>query len=190
MLANDTGPGMVESLVAIPLSAGDYAVRVTGNTDDVQLYKLSIAVDANSVITTIAGDYNEDGVVNLADYTRWRDLLGAAAKLHNGPNSPEIVDAADYLTWKSHFASVAPGLATYRVTEPSTQVIVGLGIALACGCCRRFTATLGFGAPANLSLGAAANGREVVELAVAGSYTASRRWDDFPVGGLTAFSIR
>ena len=50
----------------------------------------------------VAGDYNNDGTVNAADYTRWRDNLGASVTLPND-STPGMVTAADYDVWKAAF---------------------------------------------------------------------------------------
>ena len=55
----------------------------------------------------LEGDYNNDGVVDLVDFTEWRNHLGqtgiqAADGDHNG-----VVDANDYLVWKNNFGAVA-----------------------------------------------------------------------------------
>ncbi len=50
-----------------------------------------------------AGDYNNNGTVDAADYTRWRNNLGSTtANLPNDP-TPTIVDQSDYTTWKTNF---------------------------------------------------------------------------------------
>lgn len=50
----------------------------------------------------IAGDYNDDGLVDAADYTVWRDNLGTGHSLPNDA-TPESVTLADYDVWKDHF---------------------------------------------------------------------------------------
>ncbi|WP_442485277.1 lamin tail domain-containing protein [Aeoliella sp. SH292] len=87
--------------------------------------------------TALAGDFNDDGVVNLADYTVWRDNLGAdeSTIFPTGTGDASgVVDAGDYALWKSNFGlsngsgSLAAGAAA--VPEPSTLVLFGLlGIA-------------------------------------------------------------
>jgi hypothetical protein len=88
----------------------------------------------------LPGDYNDDGIVNLADYTVWRDNLGAAAgTLVNDPNTGAI-GTAQYSTWKANFGATLPPsgwLANSTVPEPSTSVLFTL-FALATACrCRR-----------------------------------------------------
>jgi hypothetical protein len=55
------------------------------------------------------GDYNNDGTVNAADYTRWRDNLGSTtANLPNDP-TPTIVDQTDFTTWRNNFGQTGGG---------------------------------------------------------------------------------
>lgn len=50
------------------------------------------------------GDYNDNGLVDAADYTVWRDSLGTATVLPNrDPGSTGNVSQADYAAWKSAF---------------------------------------------------------------------------------------
>ncbi|WP_425399017.1 PEP-CTERM sorting domain-containing protein [Aeoliella sp.] len=75
----------------------------------------------------IYGDYNNDGVVNLADYTVWRNNLGSSVALANenpDATTPGVVDEEDYAFWKSRFGATSnPGaIATVQaVPEPSTM---------------------------------------------------------------------
>ena len=87
--------------------------------------------------TDLPGDYNDDGVVNTADYTLWRDQLGALIALANEDASPGMVDAADYDVWKSNYGNTAA--ATSRaasgstVPEATAQLLVTGGICCAAG---------------------------------------------------------
>lgn len=53
------------------------------------------------VLPAIPGDYNNDGVIDAADYTVWRDALGSSASLPN--DSTPGVTAEDYTVWKTNF---------------------------------------------------------------------------------------
>jgi hypothetical protein len=97
--------------------------------------------------TGLPGDYNDDGVVDAADYTVWRNNLGTNFNLNGngdetGP-SMGVVDAADYLWWKTNYGNTAPGagggsLGATAVPEPGTGVLFGICLALAaCGWRRR-----------------------------------------------------
>lgn len=96
-----------------------------GNTDVV---RLTITNSASGV----AGDYNNDGTVDAADYTVWRDHLGLAVDM---PNDTTLgtVTADDYGVWKSNYGnSVGAGAA---VPEPSAIALLLAG--LLAGCSRR-----------------------------------------------------
>jgi len=78
----------------------------------------------------VAGDYNENGVVDAADYTVWRDLFGANVALPNEVpgTSPGVVDQADYTAWKARFGNSGSGggagLQSAAVPEPSFAVFM------------------------------------------------------------------
>lgn len=73
------------------------------------------------------GDYNGDGVVNLADYTVWRDNLGGPGPLANDLIGG-TVGIAQYETWKAHFGTPNSGsLANTAIPEPSAALLVLLG---------------------------------------------------------------
>lgn len=55
----------------------------------------------------LAGDYNCDGTVNLADYTVWRDNFGStnADNCSGDGNGDGKVDASDYAVWRNNFGA-------------------------------------------------------------------------------------
>lgn len=82
------------------------------------------AID-NLTLTTqsVAGDYNGDGQVNLADFTRWRDALGSdAVPAGSGADgdSSGTVDINDYGLWHTSAAGEAGvWLGLNAVPEPN-----------------------------------------------------------------------
>ncbi len=76
--------------------------------------------------TLLVGDYNEDGFVDAADYTVWRDNLGTSNPLANDPTGG-VIGSAQYDAWKTAFANpgVAGGLAAAGVPEPGSLVLLG-----------------------------------------------------------------
>lgn len=89
--------------------------------------------DFDLIINSVAileGDYNGDQVVNLADYTVWRDNLGAASLPNNETASIGTVDQADYVAWKSNFGAVAAA-ASIRVGQQSIPEPSGLLLVVA-----------------------------------------------------------
>ena len=78
----------------------------------------------------LAGDYNDDGVVDAADYTLWRDALASGGTLLNETASLGIVDAADYDAWKANFGAHGGkgGGALGSVPEPSCGSLLAAGM--------------------------------------------------------------
>lgn len=82
----------------------------------------------------LAGDYNDDDVVDAADYTVWRDNLGAADETSLNGNGDGVngVDAGDYTHWKNNFGAGpgAGGVGGAAVPEPSAAILVALGLGI------------------------------------------------------------
>jgi Dockerin type I domain len=77
----------------------------------------------------LPGDYNDDGIVDAADYSVWRDSLNQAVERGTGAdgNRDGLVTSADYELWKSSFGkrlAAASGGALASVPEPGTLSIV------------------------------------------------------------------
>lgn len=94
--------------------------------------------------TLLPWDYNQNGTVDAADFTIWRDLLGTpdptGKSIFANADRDGSVDVTDYDAWKYHFGESLPpqvgggtrGLAA--VPEPSAaMLLVGL---LGAGICR------------------------------------------------------
>ncbi len=81
------------------------------------------------------GDYNDNGVVDAADYTVWRNNLGAAAGTLPNDVDGGVIGLAQYNTWKANFGTAAGAAAVGgTVPEPAvlglvvSNIIVSLGI--------------------------------------------------------------
>jgi pectinesterase len=82
------------------------------------------------VVAQLPGDYNDDGRVDAADYTVWRDNHGEASLPFNETASEGIVDQADYDVWKANFGTSSSGAgAAVSVPEPG---FAALTLAVAC----------------------------------------------------------
>lgn len=71
----------------------------------------------------VPGDYNNNGVVDTADYVLWRN----GGPLQNEVDTPGVVNAADYAAWRARFGNTSgsgSGLGSGAVPEPSAG---GLG---------------------------------------------------------------
>lgn len=94
------------------------------------LVAFTTQVRTNLAFGVATGDYNDDGVVDAADYTVWRDSLGDSVTALTGADGSGngLVDVDDYNVWKNHYGSMAPALAV-AIPEPS-GLLLGLGAAL------------------------------------------------------------
>lgn len=85
-------------------------------------------------VPTLPGDYNENGEVDAADYTVWRDALdgGSTATLPNDDTQGTGQD--DYTRWKDHFGQTASGAGVgaiigSQVPEPLSVYLAYLALA-------------------------------------------------------------
>ena len=79
----------------------------------------------------LIGDYNEDGIVDAADYTVWRDNVGAATLPNRDAANVGVIGEDDYASWKAHFGETAGSgsLTTVgAVPEPSTVMLAGMAL--------------------------------------------------------------
>ncbi len=80
--------------------------------------------------TPVIGDFNNDGIVNAADYVVWRKA-SPTATLPND-DTPGVVDASDYAKWRANFGKSAPasgaGLGANVVPEPAGVLLLLIAI--------------------------------------------------------------
>lgn len=83
----------------------------------------------------VAGDYNNNGIVDAADYTKWRDSLGTSATLPND-TTPGTVTQEDYTVWKTNFGlsagAGAVAIGTSSVPEPTSLALLAGALAMIC----------------------------------------------------------
>ena len=94
-------------------SDGDNVYVVMVEASDGELTSLqTIQVTVTDVDEPLLGDYNQNGIVDAADYTVWRDHLGQSISLP-GENplaaTSGLVDQEDYEFWKANFGNTLPG---------------------------------------------------------------------------------
>ena len=84
-------------------------------------------MDAGILPQPVAGDYNNNGVVDAGDYVLWRK----GGPLANEVDTPGTVNAADYTAWRARFGNPGSGsgLSASAVPEPTTLVLFVLGLA-------------------------------------------------------------
>jgi hypothetical protein len=94
-------------------------------------------VDTNTGIVTLlsaaaglAGDYNDNGTIDAADYTAWRDAVTAGATSLTNDPTPGTVDESDFSYWRAHFGETlgsGSGQAAGAVPEPASLVLMFVG---------------------------------------------------------------
>jgi hypothetical protein len=71
------------------------------------------------------GDYNNNNVIDAADYTVWRATLGSSTILAADANQSGIVDPVDYVIWKQNFGNVF--VSDYK---PAAVIVQTTGVTL------------------------------------------------------------
>ncbi len=91
------------------------------------------ANDVSLAVVGLAGDYNYDGTVNVADYTVWRDTLGQMGTgLAADGNGDAVVDNLDYTVWKTNFGQTElAAVSQLAMAVPEPDGCVGLLLAIA-----------------------------------------------------------
>jgi hypothetical protein len=81
------------------------------------------------------GDYNANGTVDAADYSRWRDTLGQSVPAGTGADGDGngTIGTGDYTVWKNNFGTslgagaIAAGTVSDAVPEPSAFILFIIG---------------------------------------------------------------
>ena len=106
------------SSVVVPSQDG-----LTWDTSQLSTGMISVAV------TGLPGDYNQNGVVDAADYTVWRDTLGSSTNLTADGDGSNTIDAGDRTVWQANFGATLGSGANEAaaVPEPAPLVLLALG---------------------------------------------------------------
>jgi hypothetical protein len=109
-----------------------YTGAVTGSIGGVSRVGLlqQQATAITDAVPGLPGDYNNDGIVDSADYTVWREQLGSQVSLPND-NTPGV-GLDDYDRWKTNFGTASDSLAgaVHSVAEPNCAGLLMLGAVL------------------------------------------------------------
>lgn len=91
------------------------------------LASLSFDITSGSTDSGIPGDYNNDAIVNAADYTVFRDNEGTLTTLPND-TSPGSVTTGDYTVWANAYGDTSPPAAA--VPEPHAACLTLFAVAM------------------------------------------------------------
>jgi hypothetical protein len=116
--------------IAIDATAAGYAARfrwgqgITGftglaSTGEVEDYRLPRILGSEPLVD-VEGDYNNDGLVTLADRSTWQSSYGSTTNLAADGNGDGVVNSADYTVWREAFdaAQGAPAMIVAPATVP------------------------------------------------------------------------
>jgi len=102
-----------------------FRIGISSDTDGAQVYQ----IDNFRLLTEVgvAGDYNDNGTVDTADYILWRN----GGPLKNEVDAPGTVNAADYTAWRARFGNSTSGSGSLvsgsAIPEPSAMALLLLG---------------------------------------------------------------
>ncbi|WP_350214082.1 hypothetical protein [Botrimarina sp.] len=111
-----------------PITGNYFGYRTRGGSSRPQdAYTIDFQSLAIEAVTgpPVPGDFNEDGLVNAADYTVWRDNLGSETALPNDNDLGTPVGQQHYDLWAGAYGGDS-GAAATAAPEPTT---VGLCLA-------------------------------------------------------------
>ncbi len=123
---------MFETTLAIADAIRSFDLTfITGGTigDLGLLYVDDISVALAPVLPILAGDYNDDGLVDAADYVVWRKYFGGSF-LPNETVTLGIVDQADYDAWRNAFGTNSGSFGGGAEDTESVPEPAGLQLAL------------------------------------------------------------
>jgi hypothetical protein len=108
---------------------GFYTSSEMAGTGSAPIYSYSFA--------SLAGDFDNNGVVDAADYLVWRSTVGSTIDLRADGDHNGVVNSDDYNVWQANFGAISgagavgSALNAGVVPEPSSIVLLCLGAATA-----------------------------------------------------------
>ena len=137
-LAVESSISLVDGLPREPVmsaSISPLARRFLTRLDIAVLADLGWEIDLPPLV---AGDFNDNGAVDTADYVLWRRNVGTINTLRNDTTGVSVIGAAQYNLWRTNFGKpINSSLNTTHVPEPSALMLL-LAAALLLPLRRRF----------------------------------------------------
>lgn len=96
-----------------------------------KMWRINYSATAVTLAVKLAGDYNDNGVVDAADYNVWRDLLGRTFDPRADGNTDGVINLADFNLWKANFGTTAGAGALslgQAVPEPSACICAAIAV--------------------------------------------------------------
>jgi hypothetical protein len=122
-------PGAFRDLIDQPRGDQRFGVDESGRlfvfskrTGEDIIYVTDLIANQNAY----AGDYNNNGVVDAADYTLWRDNIGAPAGMLPNDVDGGVIDMDQYNTWRTNYGTGGSAAVSFEfvgVPEPGSLVV-------------------------------------------------------------------
>ncbi|TWT32181.1 hypothetical protein KOR34_39420 [Posidoniimonas corsicana] len=103
--------------VGLSGAAGSFVVEYDASTVRLVDYL------SGAITSGLSGDYNNDGVVDAADYTRWRDNLGQPAGALPNDSDGGPIGPAQYATWRANYGAAVPTPVAASAPEPAALLL-------------------------------------------------------------------
>jgi hypothetical protein len=87
-------------------------------------------ITATFVAPFLAGDFNHNGTVDMADYVLWRSTLGSTTNLAADGNGNHLIDDGDYAVWRNNFGHKQAAQSLSAVPEPGLCVLLLFSLAI------------------------------------------------------------
>jgi autotransporter-associated beta strand protein len=132
-----TFSGAADSIRSLAINGVTQVIGTWGAVGNASAtYHSSLITGAGLLQVTVgpvAGDYNNDGVADAADYLVWRRNVGAATLTNRDPNNTGVVGQPDYMSWRANFGrtAAAGSAAAASIPEPAAVWLLVLGTTLA-----------------------------------------------------------
>jgi hypothetical protein len=119
---------------------GTYGATGSGATNIFDEYFNGAGVlQVGAVVPPIfAGDYNDDGVVDAADYIVWKKNVGEPAGTLPNDDTGLPIGSPQYNLWSTNFGNVEAGSSgSGTIPEPASVILLTCMLAALPGRCRR-----------------------------------------------------
>ncbi len=121
---------LYEKITGETVIGNAYSGNVTGNLGGNPFVTLLQQQAARFGSVLLPGDYNDDGSVDAADYTVWRDHFGESAGTLPNDFNGGMIGTSQYDTWREYYGSSLPAASVQLFTsipEPSGRIVAFIG---------------------------------------------------------------
>ena len=142
------GAGVNERVGFLSLDTAFQPSGTYGSSQSNAVNKLDLYFSGTGILTVgpaiLAGDYDNNGIVDTADYVIWRKNVGQPSQTLPNDTMGVLIGAAQYNLWRSNFGSTVPVPGSGSIENSSTvpesssisMLMLCLAAATVVGTCR------------------------------------------------------